>query len=50
MILDRLRALRLQVNIKKSEFSVTRTKYLGFVITTKGIEIDPEKFEPLYNW
>ena len=29
---------------------MTRTKYLGFVITTKGIEIDPEKSEPLRNW
>ena len=50
MILDRLRAAGLQADIKKSKFSVTRTKYLGFVITTKGIEIDPEKSEPLYNW
>ena len=29
---------------------MTYIKYLGFVITTKGIEIDLEKSKPLYNW
>ena len=33
-VLDRLRAAGLQADIKKSEFGVTRTKYLGFIITT----------------
>ena len=42
-ILQRLRDAELQINIKKSEFSVKRTKYLGFIISTDGIEVDPEK-------
>ena len=33
----------LQANIKKSEFSVKCTKYLGFIISTDRIETDPEK-------
>ncbi|OJD21287.1 hypothetical protein ACJ73_07374 [Blastomyces percursus] len=29
--------------VKKTEFHVKRTKYLGFVVTTEGIEVDPDK-------
>ena len=49
-VLDRLRAAGLQADIQKSEFSVTRTKYLGHVLTNKGIEVDPDKVEPLRTW
>ena len=49
-VLDRLREAGLQVDIKKSEFSVQRTKYLGYILTTNGLEIDPDKVEPLRNW
>jgi hypothetical protein len=42
-VLVKLRDAGLQVNIKKCEFSVTRTRYLGFIISTDGIEIDLEK-------
>ena len=44
-VLERLRDAGLQVDIKKSEFSVTRTKYLGFIVLTKGIEVDKLKVE-----
>ena len=36
---------RLQVDIKKCKFSVTTTKYLGFIISTKGILVDLAKTE-----
>ncbi len=49
-VLTRLREAGLQADIQKSEFSVERTKYLGYILTTKGLEIDPEKVEPLRNW
>jgi transposase InsO family protein len=49
-VLDRLRAAGLQADIKKSEFSVTRTKYLGFIISTTGIEVDPEKVSVVKDW
>ena len=42
-VLDRLREVGLQADIKKSEFSVTRTKYLGFIVSTNGIKVDPAK-------
>ena len=42
-VLQRLCQAGLQIDIKKSKFSVKRTKYLGFIISTDGIETDPEK-------
>ena len=33
----------LQADIKKLEFSVKCIKYLGFIISIDGIEVDPEK-------
>jgi len=49
-VLERLRKAGLQADIKKCEFSVTRTKYLGFIISTDGIEVDPEKIEVIREW
>ena len=49
-VLQRLREAGLQVDIKKSEFSVKRTKYLGFIISTNGIEVDPEKTAVIEQW
>ena len=42
-MIERLQKAGLQADIKKSEFSVKRTKYLGFIISTKGIKVDLEK-------
>ena len=49
-MLLRLREAGLQADIKKSEFNVTRTKYLGFYVSTNGIEVDLEKTETIRNW
>ena len=48
-VLTRLYKARLYTDIKKLEFYVTRTKYLGYILTTIGIKVDPEKVEPLRN-
>jgi transposase InsO family protein len=50
LVLQRLRDAGLQADIKKCEFSVKRTKYLGFIVSTDGIEVDPEKVEVIHNW
>ena len=42
-VLQRLQDADLQTDIKKCEFSMKRTKYLDFIISTDGIEVDPEK-------
>jgi len=36
--------------MKKCEFGVTRTKYLGFIINTQGVEVDPNKVVIVQNW
>jgi hypothetical protein len=47
-VLQRLRDTSLQADIRKYEFGVTRTKYLGFIISTDSIEIDPKKTDVIY--
>ena len=37
----------LQADVKKLEFYVTYTKYLKFIISTKGIEVDLEKISAI---
>ena len=49
-VLQRLQDAGLQADIKKCEFSVKRTKYLGFIISTDGIEVDPEKISAVESW
>ena len=49
-VLQRLREAGLQADIRKSEFYVTRTKYLGFIVSTEGIETDPEKTAVISQW
>jgi hypothetical protein len=43
LILQRLCDIGLQADIKKYEFNITRTKYLGFIILTDSISVDLEK-------
>ena len=49
IVLQRLRNTGLQVDIKKTEFYVTRTKYLGFIVSTNSIEVDLEKISTIVN-
>ena len=49
-MLDRLRQAGLPVDVKKSEFSVTSTKYLAFIISTEGIAMDPDKVAIIKDW
>jgi len=42
-VLQRLCKAGLQADIRKLEFSVKRTKYLGFIISMDGIKADLEK-------
>jgi hypothetical protein len=41
----------LQLDIKKCEFSVISTKYLGFIIEAgKGLKMDPQKVAAIKEW
>ena len=42
-VLERLHNASLQIDLKKCEFHVTRTKYLGFIISTNSIKVNPNK-------
>ena len=49
-MLRRLHKRGLQVDIDKCEFNTTRVKYLGMIVTTNGIEMDPEKTDAVQKW
>jgi reverse transcriptase-like protein/integrase-like protein len=49
-VVARLRDAGLQIDINKCEFETTRTKYLGLIITTEGIEMDPDKVTAISSW
>ena len=49
-VLQRLQDAGLQADIKKCKFSVKRTKYLGFIISTDGIEVNSEKISAVESW
>lgn len=45
--LTRLRRFGLKINLKKCAFGTTSVKYLGFKVSGKGVEPDPEKLEAI---
>jgi hypothetical protein len=49
-VLEKLRSAGLQADIKKSEFFVTKTKFLGYIISTKGIAVDSDKISAIMKW
>lgn len=51
LVLTKLEEAGLKLDLKKSEFAVKRTKYLGFIIELgKGICVDPEKVAAIREW
>ena len=49
-VLQKLRDSGLQADLDKSEFHVTETRYLGFIISTEGIMVDPKKVAAIAGW
>ena len=45
-----LRAAELQINISKSEFYIKKIRYLGLIISTDSMSMDPEKVQALQAW
>ena len=45
-----LREHQLYANFSKCDFYRDRIKYLGHIISKKGISVDPEKIEAIMNW
>lgn len=49
-VLLRLRQAGLQVDIDKCEFHVQETKFLGLIVSTSGLKMDPDKVKAVVNW
>ena len=49
-VLERLAKESLPVDLRKSEFHVTEVKYVGMIVTTSGLKMDPTKIEAVTKW
>ena len=49
-VLLRLREAGLQVDIDKCEFHVQETKFLGLLVSTTGLKMDPDKVAAVTAW
>ncbi|KAI1002443.1 hypothetical protein K3495_g5761 [Podosphaera aphanis] len=50
LVLDKLKGAGLQLDIKKCSFKAPEVKYLGLVISCRGIEMDSTKVECVRSW
>jgi hypothetical protein len=50
IVLGRLRAHQLYAKLSKCEFWLEKIAFLGHILTTKGIEVDPSKVEAVSKW
>jgi hypothetical protein len=50
IVMQRLQQEKLLINMKKSSFMKTKLIYLGFVISTNDLRMDPDKVEVIKNW
>ncbi len=48
-VLKRLRNFKLYLKLSKCEFSVDRVEFLGFVIITRGIDMEGSRIEVIIN-
>ena len=49
-VLLKLRKAGLYVDINKCEFHVQETTFLGVIVSTEGIKMDPRKIETILKW
>jgi RNase H-like domain found in reverse transcriptase/Reverse transcriptase (RNA-dependent DNA polymerase)/Integrase zinc binding domain/Chromo (CHRromatin Organisation MOdifier) domain/Zinc knuckle len=49
-VLERLRKHKLYAKRTKCEFAVRRLKFLGHIISDKGVEMDPSRVEAIRDW
>lgn len=50
IVLQRLREHGLQLDISKCNFEATSVTYLGLIVSTKGISMDPKKVACVQEW
>ena len=49
-VLIKLQEAEIPVDVAKCEFHITKTKYLGLIISVDGIKMDPAKVESIKQW
>ncbi len=49
-VIDRLTEFNLLIRVDKSRFGQTKVRLLGFVVSGKGIEMDPSKATAISSW
>ncbi|XP_042441344.1 uncharacterized protein LOC122026680 [Zingiber officinale] len=49
-VLEALRREKLFANLKKCNFCVDRVVFLGFVVSSRGVEVDEEKVKAIREW
>jgi hypothetical protein len=50
LVMRRLQKEKLLINLKKSSFMKTKLIYLGFVISSNELKMDPEKVKAIKEW
>ena len=45
-----LRQEKLYINLKKYSFMTSAIMFLGFVVSAKGLEVDPDKVKAIVEW
>ena len=50
VVLEKLRAHKLYAKFSKCEFWLKKVAFLGHILTTEGVAVDPEKVEAVSNW
>ena len=49
-ILERLRKFELFANLKKCRFCTTEVEFLGFIVSTEGVKMDPARVATIADW
>ena len=49
-MLEKLRGEKLLINLKRCSFVRMELVYLGVVVSTKGLKMDPEKVKAILEW
>jgi hypothetical protein len=50
VVLTRLREHKLYAKFSKCKFWLDQVQFLGHVLTTEGISVDPSKVQDILNW
>jgi transposase InsO family protein len=49
-VMDRLRQYSLYINLKKCAFATESVEFLGFIVRTDGVTMDPSRVDTILEW